>query len=649
MPEMRRAKSQVLFRYTPKSMFRYNETFGWCEVTSIEMRNTQDLSPALCDALGAVLQAWDAVKSDNYPDPKQHPNKYEVGEPYQVHYTLAPLVFTCKKCRRVQFYVDVDTLTRKNYTLKCWNCQHEDALVQVPYTFIHECGRADTLFVPKHPFNHSVVMNNRGRFQESNWYCQTCNKPLTTPGRQGLGFRACKCGHKQIMRGSTLQDPSVQYTRTISLVDTQDGLLDTIEENAGLASSLLAGLLRTPHYDRKVFDEILKPDVSPHVSDHKLDSLRADLRSKGITDPVQLEAILSTMQTHLVSPEIERQQHLESDVHSLFGKDSPYLESAKSSRSLLEYLFVRDHSQLQSFELSDLLKQAAEHHDYLAQDRYTDDLAVADRLGMTQLQILEKFPLLLAAVGFSRVYAGPQQSKGVTMLRPFIADRPKIPIYAVRSTTEAFMFELDPWREAAWLIENGISPAPLTSLTGEHEIRSWLLQQRDVFLGQRESHLELTPREKEQGQQVQQPAALLFGLLHSFSHMFIMAARTHVGFDADSLGEYLFPISGSGVIYATGHQQFTLGGIVSAFKMNLSLWLDGMYEAAHRCIFNPLCRSRGGACHACSHLRFSCPHFNRTQSRAFLIGGPVVGLQKELIGYWSPRILKRAQSLKGNI
>src|SRR5439155_19494398 len=34
MSEMRRAKSQVLFRYTPKSIFRYNETNGWCEVSS---------------------------------------------------------------------------------------------------------------------------------------------------------------------------------------------------------------------------------------------------------------------------------------------------------------------------------------------------------------------------------------------------------------------------------------------------------------------------------------------------------------------------------------------------------------------------------------------------------------------------------------
>ena len=110
MSEMRRAKSQVLFRYTPKSMFRYNETNGWCEVSSIEMKNTRQLSSALKDALWRLLHTWDAIQSDQFPDPKLFPNKYEVGEPYQVHYTLTPLVFVCRWCKRVQWYDNIDKL-----------------------------------------------------------------------------------------------------------------------------------------------------------------------------------------------------------------------------------------------------------------------------------------------------------------------------------------------------------------------------------------------------------------------------------------------------------------------------------------------------------------------------------------------------------
>src|SRR5438034_1022116 len=108
MAEMSRAKSQVLFRYTPKSVFRYNETNGWCEVTSIEMKDTRALPPVLEEALWQVLHTWDAIQQDNFPDPRLFPNKYEVGEPYQVHYTLAPLVFICRHCKRVQWYESID-------------------------------------------------------------------------------------------------------------------------------------------------------------------------------------------------------------------------------------------------------------------------------------------------------------------------------------------------------------------------------------------------------------------------------------------------------------------------------------------------------------------------------------------------------------
>ena len=583
MPEMRRAKSQVLFRYTPRAMFRYNETYGWCEVTSIEMRNIQDLSPVLAEAVWSVLTAWNAIQPDNYADPKLYPSKYEVGEPYQVHYTLAPLVFSCKRCRRVHFYLDLDKLTNTNYGLNCRGCRAAGTLVQIPYKYIHECGRSDSLYVPKHPYTHNITMNNRGRFQESNWYCQTCNVPLTTPGKQGLGLRPCKCGYRQLMRGSTLQDPSVHYTRTVSLVDTQDGLLERAEMTDGLASSLLAGLLRTAHYDRNGFDDLLTPVLASQVEPNRIESLRQTLIAQGLTDPEQLDSILLAMENHLISPQVEKQRSLQADVEKMLGPESAYLETAKSSRTLLEYLFVRDHSRMQSLDLTSLLEQAVERKDYLAQERYSTDMVEAERLGISGLRVLEKFPLLLAAIGFSRVYSSPQQNKA-TQLRPFITDRPKIPIYAVRSTTEALMFELDPWREAAWLIENGSSKLPATGFSNESEIRLWLLREREIFLAQKEAHLELTSWEKEQGQQVQRTAALQFGLLHSLSHMLIVAARTQVGFEADSVGEYLFPISGAGVIYATGHQQFTLGAIVSAFKLNLGLWLNATHEAAQRCI-----------------------------------------------------------------
>lgn len=646
MPEMHRGKSQVLFRYTPFSMFRYNETNGWCQVTSIPMANTRGLSESLAEALRQLLYAWDAIGPDNFPDPKLFPNKYEIGEPYQIHYTLRPLVFVCKICKRVQWYSDVEQLNHYNYNLNCRQCKGTRTLMQIPYIYIHECGRTDNVFIPKHPNNHVITLNNRGRFQESNWYCQTCRKPLTKPGTQGLGLRACSCAKKKLKRGTTLQDPSVHYNHTISLVDTEDPLLEGARQNPQLGENLLAGLLRTSHYNPGEFKDLLQAAPSDEENDVKRENMRQELRAKGITDPAQLDVMLDVMLSQMSSPIAVKQPQLRKDVYDLITEHSPLIGEAATSRHLREYLFVRDYPGMQSSGLTDLLNQANEYGDTPTAERYRDDQAMVERVGMSNLRLLEKFPLLLAAVGYSRVHASPVPGT-TTALRPYEANKPKIPIYAIHSTTEALMFELDPWWEAAWLLENGWAEQPDAPFQDAIGLRTWLLRSSSYLLRYNAAHLEQLPWEKEKNIPLPEiTAACRFGLLHSLSHMLIIAARAQVGFEADSLAEYLFPVASAGVIYATGHQAFTLGAIVSAFKMNLSMWLTSAYESTQRCIYDPLCRSRGSACHACAYLRFSCPHFNRTVSRAFLLGGPVDGLQKEVVGFWSTSTYDRMLQLK---
>lgn len=655
MPAMTRGKSQILYRFTPKSLFRFNETNAWCEVTSIEMRQTKPLSPALGEALRHLLKSWNAIQPDNFPDPVLSPNKYEVGEPYQVHYTLNPLVLICRECKRVQWYRDVDRLVAANYQMTCRGCKQQGTLTQIPYMFIHECGHADSLFIPKHDTSHTIRMVDRGNFRESFWFCDTCNKPLTAPGKQGLGYRRCSsCG--KVMRGTTLQDPAIHFTHTLSLVDTGDKLLESADENTTLGESLLAGLVRLPTYRREDIKDLLTVAPPDAEAQAKAEEMRKIL-ALSITDPQQLEATIQQLTTAVISPQAAKQQILRKEMHTLIGEQSHLIPKARASRQLREYLYVRDHAVLQSTTLTALLQQAQERKDTLSQARYTADERTAADLGITNLQLIEAFPLLLASVGFSRFKGQP--AEGIK-LRPFIAERSKIPIYAVPSTTEALMFELDPWQEAAWLIENTFTTPPASPLHTKDQVRLWLLQQHQHFLAEhdteerqaprndREAHLFLLPWEQERALALaDRVAAVSFGLLHSLSHMLINAAIAQVGFEADSLSEYLFPVAGAGVLFASGHQQFTLGGIVSAFQLNLGYWLNSAFEAAQRCMYDPLCTTHGGACHACSYLRFSCQHFNRTVSRSFLVGGLVEGIaDRPVIGYWSPQVRARAATLR---
>src|SRR5579885_1416833 len=408
MPEMRRGKSQVLFRYTPHAMFRYNDTYAWCTVTSIEMTKTEKLSSSLAEALSSVLQIWGAIQPGNFPDPITERHRYEVGEPYQVHYTLAPLVFVCRNCRGTQWYSTVEKAAN-NYRLVCRFCKETGTLTQVPYMYIHECGREDTLYVPKHEIGHKIVMVNRGRFQESYWYCETCHRSLTTPGKVGLGRRVCECGRKQLQRGTTLQDPSVHYTRTISLVNTEDTTLERALEKASMGEVLLAGLLRTSAYRSDDFEEILKPATTDEAFEEKRARARQGYMDAGITDENTLEKLLAVFDTEVRSPQAQQQQRLKDEVQALLGSDSSLVSEAARSRPLLEYLLVRDSLRMQSQTLETLARTASEQGDDLAVARYSADKEAARRLGVTNLAILQEMPLLLAAVGYSRVFASPKQ------------------------------------------------------------------------------------------------------------------------------------------------------------------------------------------------------------------------------------------------
>ena len=214
-------------------------------------------------------------------------------------------------------------------------------------------------------------------------------------------------------------------------------------ENSSLGETLLAGLLRTESYNAEDFEDLLAPSLAKGEALDKRSRLREDLMSKGITDAQQLEMLLNVMESHLETPQLNKQQHVQSEVHTLVNATSPIILQTSKSRPLLEYLFVRDHPRMQSYELSSLLEMALEQGDELARDRFEADKQVAERLGIVNLSVLEAFPLLLAAIVYSRVYSEPKPGT-TAMIRPFIDNRPKIPIYAIQSTTEAMMFELDP-------------------------------------------------------------------------------------------------------------------------------------------------------------------------------------------------------------
>jgi hypothetical protein len=643
--EMTRGRSQVIWRYAPGAAFRYNETGGWCLTSSITLSNPTPLTGALANAVALALRRWKAVGITGYPDPNISPNKYAVGEPYQVSYSIWPTVFTCRRCGRVHFYKDIDKLRQVNDRLSCSNCKDRDLLRQVPYAYVCECGRIDSVFISSQGHHsHHIELVDRGSFQESYWYCKTCGIPLYRNAKEGLGFRACQCVPRKAKRGILLEDSRVYYTQSINLVDIEPKALEPWQDNKRFSDLLLAAVLRVPTYSPRHLHDLARwkptgPELSP-----ELKAMRAILLERGMND-TEVDAMLHASAKHAGA---DPWNTYDSDLAQI--RDLADAREWKESRQTVEYVFVRDEPSATAISLDQLIKEADSRVDLDSAERLRDERQLASQLGLVNLQIVQSLPILLAGIGYTRYYGSPRDTDddggSSATLQPYVLQEGKIPIYVARNTTEALMYELDPWRLTAFLSVNMGSAIPDKAVLSGRHLAAWLLGQNRRLVETGESHLILRSFEEEEGVTVDETSALVFGVLHTISHVLKATAHRYVGIDADSLAEYLFPAHVAGLLYASTHVEFTLGGIDSVFRSNLTQWLGSARDYAANCSFDPVCSQSGGACLACLYPKFGCGYFNRTVSRSFLFGGKVPGYATELQGFWSSAVGVEAKRLR---
>ena len=96
----------------------------------------------------------------------------------------------------------------------------------------------------------------------------------------------------------------------------------------------------------------------------------------------------------------------------------------------------------------------------------------------------------------------------------------------------------------------------------------------------------------------------------------------------------VFAAEGAFVVALCNHRfGATIGALTSLFEQSFSEWLTDV-RATRRCVYDPVCATGGGSCHACSHLaETSCRFFNLNLSRAFLFGGRDPTAGEVLVGY----------------
>jgi hypothetical protein len=269
-----------------------------------------------------------------------------------------------------------------------------------------------------------------------------------------------------------------------------------------------------------------------------------------------------------------------------------------------------------------------------------ESVATLSRLGLAKIETVTNLPVIAAVFGYTRRSADPTYQEEAaaapfpTTLRPFpvldreaamVLARPQaegtVPILAREGTHEGLALYLSPSAVLEWLGRSGV---PVPGATDRERLTTLLgmLEPVQPFF---DDVWELPVRR------------LVFGLLHSFSHCALKALGRVGGMEATSVAEYLFPPLLATVVYSTATVQ--LGGVQAVARHRLAEFLDVLQEEAARCLYDPDCLHREGACHGCIQVpEISCRAFNHGLSRSFLVGGRTpwapASDQTRVLGYW---------------
>lgn len=251
----------------------------------------------------------------------------------------------------------------------------------------------------------------------------------------------------------------------------------------------------------------------------------------------------------------------------------------------------------------------------------------AQSMGLAQLDLVTDFPMIVATYGYTRATTTPNECR----LNPFPPERDhdhggKLPIYVDEVQADALLLSLNPDRVYSWLQRNGYQPTVPNGSDPNLARRAYFVQLfEDVPL-----------RETLQGNRPE--ARMVFGLLHTLSHLCVRQAALLCGLDRTSLSEYLMPRTLTFAIYCNHRFGATIGALTALFEQSLAEWLNAVRNA-RRCVYDPVCRERESSCHACTHLaETSCRFFNLNLGRSFLFGGQDQLLDKNLIGYLDPSL-----------
>ena len=617
---MNRSKQQILLRFLPGKTFDFERVAAIARVESIRGALNSDLNLAIVvNRICEEARAWQTVYRPSLLDNVLNDSaRFVLLNPLEVRAELFPRVFWCQNrtCGRV-----LNCESRDSLETRCRTCR--GALAQLRFVKVHRCGEIKPL-LPRNcnrcQTAQHMALDTRGSERISNfrWLCRNRGCSYST---SVFADYCTNCQWPNADSQNKLQQMQIEvhragstyYPHTTVLLNLPNRAFEAflnVPEWQCVAAAKFLGMT-----DKRLseFTPASSSNSSPQmggVSAEELDRLMQQVVSGEITPEQYIQQTQALSQQRRSQQQQSSSSVLATELVGRTGVSRAVWESA--GQEILEAVMP-----LETGSPADLEEKAND-------PAYQAAASIARRMGL-RIKRLDDFPMLTATYGYSRVSYEPNQC----YLKPFPPEREhneKYPIYVDQVQADALLVSLDPERVWRWLERNGYSPV-LPAGTDERLARQAYFVQLLTDISVRETIVADNPE-----------ARMVFGLLHTLSHLCARQASLLCGLDTASLSEYILPRALTLAVYSNHRSGATIGALTALFEQTLAEWLNSI-RASRRCVYDPVCYEREGNCHACTHLaETSCRFFNLNLSRAFLFGGTDKHLGRIETGYFDPSL-----------
>lgn len=611
---MQRGKQQILFNYLPGKTFDFERVATIAKVKSIRGVPYTNLNASiLLRKIAEEARAWHPdFRPGLRDDVLRDYNRFILLDPKSVEAEMFPKVFWCQNrtCGLIFDHTHNDSLP----PFICPRCNQGD-LIQLRFIKIHRCGAIQPLRPPNCNRCHSannMALDTRGSERISNfrWICRRCNSSLSL-----FGGRCPECQWPD--QDTTLRNMDIEvhrkgrtfYAHTAVLLNIPQRQMDSLFNNPNWPAIIAAKLLNFPEISHRSLAEFAASGASSTTQDTGLSGEDLDdLIRRHTRGEITTEQFIAEMQA------LRQQRQAERSSTSPSGLMQALEERTGVNRMIWERAKHEILESLIPFEVSN-------PRDLFSENNQPQTIQTAHRMGISGLSLIADFPIITATYGYSRAEYTPNQCR----LNPFPPEREhggRYPIFVDQIQADALFLKLDPHRVCKWLESNGFA---INLPNGNDPLLS-----RTAYFVRLFDEVQLRETLRNDRPQVR----MVFGLLHTLSHLFVRQAALLCGLDTTSLSEYLLPRALSFAVYCNHRFGATIGALTALYEQSLNECLNSVRETIH-CIYDPVCYDREGSCHACTHLpETSCRFYNLNLSRALLFGGSDPELGQVRVGYF---------------